>query len=422
MINTHTLRLVTGSLRHRRWPVLLTLLTLTLSLTLILGVQYLRTEVKQTFLSTISGTDLIVGARSGPMNLLLYSVFHIGNPTNNIRWSTYQHVADHDAVDWVVPISLGDSHKGRRVIATNRDFFEHFRYADGQPLRMQAGERFADVYDAVVGSEVAAALNYSPGHEIIIAHGMGSTSFVKHDDEPFTVTGVLRPTGTPLDRAVLIPLEGFEAIHLGWQGGVPRPGRTVGPDRIAEHDLTPNEITAMFVGAERRILTMRLQRELNNYGGEPLTAILPGATLASLWEMLGGFERALLVIAALVLAASLTGLMAVLLTMQSTRTREMAILRAVGASPWTVSFLYVAECMLLVGAAALLSLGIWFGGLHLVAPWLSQLWGIHIGLRPPDAMELLLLGGALGLAFLVSLIPAAIGYRRSLAEGLTPRE
>ena len=414
-------RLAARSLSDRRVPLLLTLLTLTLSLTLVFGVQYLRTEVRDTFMSTVSDTDLIVGARSGPVNLLLYSVFHIGNPTNNIRWTTFQHVAGHDAVDWAVPISLGDSHKGFRVVATSRAFFERFQYGNDRALSFREGEAFGGVYGAVVGQEVARRLDYAIGDSIVIAHGAGSTSFVHHDKQPFVVEGVLEGTGTPLDRVVLIPLEGFEAIHSGWRGGVQLGGQ-LSPEEALARDLTPDEITAMLVGAERRIMTLRLQRELNNYEGEPLTAILPGATLARLWQMLGGFENALLVIAALVLVTSLVGMVGMLLATQSTRTREMAILRSIGATPWGISFMYVLECLFLVGASLLLALLIWFGGLQLVAPWLSGVWGIHIGIRPPGAAEGALSAIVMGLSFLVSLVPAWLGYRRSLAAGLMPRE
>ncbi|MDX1587536.1 MAG: ABC transporter permease [Oleiphilaceae bacterium] len=416
------LKLAAASLRHRRGPVLLTLITLTLSLTLVLGVQYLRSEVKQSFVSTLSGTDLIVGARSGPMNLLLYSVFHIGNPTNNIRWSSYQHVAEQPAVDWVVPMTLGDAHQGYRVIATNRDFFERFRYGNRHSLELASGRAFDDLYEVVLGADVARNLDYEPGDELAIAHGGGSTSFVNHDDKPFRVSGILAPTGTPLDRTLQISLEAFEAIHLGWQSGVPAPGRQVSAEQARERDLTPDSITAMLVGVNRPIMTLRLQRELNNYRGEPLTAILPGATLSELWRLMGSFERALMVITALVLFTSLAGLAAVLLTIQGSRNREMAILRSVGASPATVALLFVSEALLLVALAALLALGLWFGGLALLAPWLSELWGVHIALRPPQALELGLLGGAMGLALLVSLLPAWAAYRRSLSEGLTPRE
>ncbi|MGM0433150.1 MAG: ABC transporter permease [Pseudomonadota bacterium] len=414
-------RLAARSLSHRRVPLLLTLITLILSLTLVFGVQYLRTEVRNTFMSTVSGTDLIVGARSGPVNLLLYSVFHIGNPTNNIRWSTFQHVAGHDAVQWAVPISLGDSHKGFRVVATSRAFFERYRYGDDRALAFGEGEAFRGVYEAVVGQDVARRLGYGKGDSIVVAHGAGSTSFVHHDKQPFTVEGVLRGTGTPLDRVILIPLEGFEAIHAGWRGGV-QVGAQPSPAEALERDLTPEQITAMLVGAERRIMTLRLQRELNNYEGEPLTAILPGATLARLWQMLGGFENALLVISALVLVTSLVGMVGMLLATQSTRTREMAILRSIGATPWGISFMYVLECLLLVGVALVLALLIWFGGLRLVAPWLSELWGIHIGIRPPGGVEAIMGATVMGLSLLVSLVPAWLGYRRSLAAGLTPRE
>lgn len=416
------LRLAAASLRHRRWPVLLTLLTLTLSLTLVLGVQYLRTEVKQTFVSSLSGTDLVVGARSGPMNLLLYSVFHIGNPTNNIRWSTYQEVAGHASVDWVVPISLGDAHQGYRVIATQRNFFERYRYGQNRSLTLAQGHPFEDLFDVVLGSEVARALDYQLGEKVVIAHGAGSTSFSKHEDKPFQVSGILAPTGTPVDRTLQISQEAFEAIHLGWNSGVPSPGRGVSAEQAREQDLTPDAITAMLVGVERPIMTLRLQRELNNYRGEPLTAILPGATLSELWRMMGSFERALMVITALVLFTSLAGLAAVLLTIQSSRNREMAILRSVGATPMTVALLFTSEALLLVALAAAMALGLWFGGLALLAPWLSELWGVHIGLRPPQFLELGLLGGAMGLALLVSLLPAWAAYHRSLSEGLTPRE
>ena len=421
MINAIHARLAARSLNHRRVPLLLILLTLTLSLTLVFGVQYLRTEVKNTFISTVSGTDLIVGARSGPVNLLLYSVFHIGNPTNNIRWSTFQHVAGHDAVEWAVPVSLGDSHKGFRVVATSQAFFERFRYGNDRALAFGEGGAFGNVYEAVVGQDVARRLDYSTEDSIVVAHGAGSTSFVHHDKQPFTIRGVLEGTGTPLDRVVLIPLEGFEAIHAGWQGGTQVRGQ-LSPEEALKRDLTPDQITAMLVGAERRIMALRLQRELNHYAGEPLTAILPGATLARLWQMLDGFENALLVIAALVLVTSLVGMVGMLLATQSTRTREMAILRSIGATPWGISFMYVLECLFLVGASLLLALLIWFGGLQLVAPWLSGVWGIHIGIRPPGAAEGALSAIVMGLSFLVSLVPAWLGYRRSLAAGLMPRE
>ncbi len=95
------------------------------------------------FASTISGTDLIVGARSGSVNLLLYSVFRIGNATNNIRWDSFEHFATNPQVKWAIPISLGDSHRGYRVMGTNDSYFEHYQYGRQQNLELASGRAFA---------------------------------------------------------------------------------------------------------------------------------------------------------------------------------------------------------------------------------------------------------------------------------------
>src|SRR6056297_1413055 len=130
------LTLAMASLWHRKKVLALVCLTLTLSVSLLLGIQYLRTEVKQSFTSTISGTDLIIGARSGQLNLLLYTVFHIGDATNNIRWSTYQGLKQDNRLAWLIPISLGDSYRGYRVVATDQNFLLHFRYGRDLPLEL----------------------------------------------------------------------------------------------------------------------------------------------------------------------------------------------------------------------------------------------------------------------------------------------
>ena len=116
---------------------------------------------------------------------------------------------------WSIPFSLGDSHRGYRVLGTDSQYFEHLRYGDEQPLRFSDGEPFTHPLHAVIGSEVARALEYQVGQEVVLSHGIGSTSFVNHDNLPFTITGVLATTGTPVDRTVHVSLQGIEAIHLG---------------------------------------------------------------------------------------------------------------------------------------------------------------------------------------------------------------
>ena len=410
--------LAMASLWYRRKVLALVTLTLTLSITLLLGVQYLRTEVKQTFTNTISGTDLIVGARSGQLNLLMYTIFHIGDATNNIRWNTYQKLQEDQRIDWLVPLSLGDSYRGHRVVGTSEQFPEYFRYGRDQKPELVEGRWFSDVFEVVLGARVARKHGHQLGDDIILSHGGGRTSFSNHKDTPFTVAGVLAPTGTPVDQAVYVSLEGLEAIHIGWESGVAIPGRTVTPEQALERDLTPDNITAALVGIERKVLTFQVQREINEFREEPLSAILPGVALSELWRIMGQFENALLGITGFVVVTSLIGLIAVLLTLQVQRRQEVAILRATGASPLLIAALHVIECVALAVAACILAVIAGAAGIAGLSPWLLETWGIQIGLRPLNGMEWLIIASVPFAAFVVGLIPALQAWRGSRKQGL----
>ena len=204
---------------NRMATAILTILTVALSVILLLGVERVRTEAKSSFANTISGTDLIVGGRSGQVNLLLYSVFRIGNATNNIDWKSYQEFSQHKAVKWAIPVSLGDSLKGFRVMGTNHSYFEYYRYGSKQPLTFQQGKEFNELFDVVIGADVAIKLDYKIGVQIILAHCISDGAFSRHDNLPFKIVGILAPTGTPVDKTVHVSLEAIEAIHVGWESG-----------------------------------------------------------------------------------------------------------------------------------------------------------------------------------------------------------
>ena len=241
------LTLAGKSLWNRRLTSALVVFAIALSVALLLGVERLRTQARTSFAHTLSGTDLVVGARGGPINLLLYSVFRIGDPTNNVNWSSYRTLTTHPQVAWTIPLSLGDSHRGFRVLGTSRDYFQHYRYGRDQPLRFAEGREFEDVFDAVLGAEVADRLGYRPGQSIVIAHGAGEVSFALHDDKPFRVVGILARTGTPVDQTVHVSLEGIEAIHADWRGGAPIPGMRLSAEQVRQLDLTPKTITAFLL-------------------------------------------------------------------------------------------------------------------------------------------------------------------------------
>ncbi len=420
----HLLRIALRSLNNRRFTALQTIFAIALSITLLLAVERVRTETRASFASTISSTDLIVGARSGSVNLLLYSVFRIGNATNNIRWSSFEHFAQHPKVAWAVPMSLGDSHQGYRVLGTTEDYFTHYQYGRKQHLKMRDGRFFSDLapFEVVLGAEVADALNYKIGQDIVLAHGVASISLVNHDDKPFTTVGILERTGTPVDRTLHIALAGMEAIHIDWQHGAPAYGnRKVSAEQALKMDLQPKEITAMLLGLNSKIATFAVQREINQWRGEPLLAILPGVALQELWSLMGTAEKALFVVSLFVVLTGLIGMLTAILTSLNERRREMAILRSVGARPWHIAGLLILEAFTLALAGITLGVALLYVGIAAAQAPLQSLYGLYLPLSAPTLYEWTLLGAVLLAGVLMGAVPAWRAYRQSLSDGLNIR-
>ena len=392
------------SLVNRKLTAFLTVLSIALSVALLLGVEKTRTSARSSFINSISGTDLIVGARSGSLNLLLYSVFRIGNPTNNISWQTYQQISSSRGVEWAVPISLGDSHKGYRVMGTSADYFKYFSYGQKRSLGFSQGREFQQLFDVVLGSEVAKQLDYQLGDKLVLAHGLASTSFSMHDDRPFQVVGILAPTGTPVDQTLHVSLAAIEAIHLDWQQGVKIPGRNISNEQLEAAQLQPKDITAFMLGLKSRITTFQIQREINNYRPEPLLAILPGVALSELWQMMGILEQTLKLISILVLVAALLGLSAMLLASIREREREIQLLRVIGASPLFLFLLIELEALLISLGSILLGTGLLYLCLIWVGDFLTSEFGLHISanILSPSSATLL------ALILLATLVAAAV--------------
>ncbi|MFN3209894.1 MAG: ABC transporter permease [Roseovarius sp.] len=413
------LRLAFGSLLARALTVSMTVLAIALSVALFLGVEKVRTGAKASFADTISGTDLIVGARSGSVQLLLYSVFRIGNATNNVTWESYRDIADRPEVDWIVPISLGDSHRQFRVMGTTQAFFEHYKYRGGRSLEIGDGHGLNDLYDAVIGAEVAATLGYAVGDPIVVSHGLAS--FTHHDDQPFRVAGIVDRTGTPVDRTVIVSLEAIEAIHVDWQSGAQIPGQSTPVEQIRQMDLAPSAVTAALVGVKSRLQIFGLQRWINTYREEPLLAVLPGVALQELWQIVGVAETALIGVSAMVVVTALLGMMAMIFSSLNERRREMAIWRAMGARPATILGLLVLEAALMAALGALLGLALLYTGLALAQPVVDSAFGLWLPIAPPTGRELATLAAVIVAAALVSLFPALRAYRLSLADGMMVR-
>ena len=468
------LDLALKSLRNRAFSTSLTVGSIALSVALLIGVENVRVGMRESFSNTISQTDLIVGTKGGTIQLLLYSVFGMGAPTENVSWEAYQEWAEHPAVEWTIPYSLGDSHRGFRVIGTTEDFYRHYRYRGGQEIALAEGRANEGLFDVTLGADVSAELGYGLGDEIAVTHGLGEVGFMTHDHMPFTVVGVLAQTFTPVDRAIYVTLEGMEAIH--WEDGAPpvsddghvhdeeaeaeAAGDGHAHDQEAEAEAAPaddghahdeaeaapaddghahaddghahveeisiedvevTQVTSFFVGTTDRRDILQLQRDINDFEDEPMMAVIPGVALNEMWQGLGSAETGLRLVTIFVVLVGLLGMLVSLYTSLNERRREMAILRAVGAGPNRIVALLVLESVCLAGAGALAGLALVYALLSAGQRIVEAQVGLFIPIRPPGLIELIFLGAVVLAGFLMGFVPALKAYRTALHDGLAVR-
>lgn len=423
------------SLKRRKTTAILTLLSITISISLLLCVDIIRTQVKTSFTRTVSGVDLIVGAPSGQLNLLLSSVFNIGTPTKGIDYKSIAALQSNKQVSWLIPLSLGDTHRGFRVVGTTNSFFDHFKYGDMQSLEMAAGSAFTQPLSTVVGADIAKSLGYKVGDKIIISHGLGSVSFNNHDDHPFTISGIVKKTGTPVDKAVYVTLQGLEEAHTGPKHSSTSMLGRKSADKAKEHEhehdehtqehaaynseaFTPESVSVVMLGLKHRVTALQLQYQINQSKNEPLMAILPGMALAELWQIMGNVESLLLGLSGLIVICALIGLATMLLATMRERYQEIAVLRTIGAGPFTLLLLIQIEAMLLTIVSAALSLGLVAGLMSMLKPWLSSTYGLFLSSPLFGQSSIIIILLILGCTYLVSLFPAVAAYRRGLHAGL----
>ncbi len=415
------LSLAYRSLKKRKPTTTLTVLSIALSVALLTGVETIRTSARDSFAGTISQTDLIVGARGGSLQLLLYAVFHLGTATNDIAFATYEHFKNHPAVDWTIPLSLGDSHRGYRVVGTTADFYAHYRFRRDRQIQLVAGRVPEGIFDVALGWDASQDLKYKVGDRITVTHGIAEGKGIfRHDDRPFTVTAILEKTATPVDRSVYVTLDGIEALHLDWGDGAPPiPGEETPASQIKKEDLHVKQITAFLLRTKSRIDTLRLQREVTTFEAEPLQAIIPGVALSELWSTIGYAEDALTVVSVLVTIVGLLGMMVSLYTSLNERRREMSVLRAVGAGPATIMALLVLESGLLSVAGASLGLAITYAVLIAAQPVVENRFGLFLPIQAPTTAAYTYLGAVIVAGLTIGFVPAVKAYRNSLVDGLS---
>ena len=406
-------KLVWASMVSRKGMLGLTVFSIAISMLVLMSVAHLQSQLKDNFQRSVSGVDLIVGSRTSSLNLLLFSIFKIGYPSNNLQYSSLAAIQDNAQVAWAVPISLGDSHNGHTVIGTTDAYFTHLKYADKQPLNFAQGGPFQQTFELVLGAAVAAEHAYTLGQAIILAHGAGKVSFTQHKNHPFTVVGILAPTGTPMDHSVYIPLSSVPLLHHS--------ANTLTSEHNEQPSVSEQSLSAILVGAKSRIAVLSLQRDISQFRAEPLSAIIPGVTLQELWRLMAAVETSLQIISLLVLLAALIGMATMLLASMRERQHELSVLRALGARPWLILLLVEAEALCLSLAGCVVGYILLLAGLQLTAPLLLAEYSLSIAAFPELSMLARYLLSTLLLSAVLAFIPAFSAYRQSLQQGLNFR-
>lgn len=410
------------SILNRKFSAFLTIFSISLSVALLLSVEKIKQASEDGFTQAVSQVDLLVGARTGPINLILYSVFNMGSATNNISWESYQTIKNNPKVNWTIPYSLGDGHRGFRVVATDENFYKYYRFrGQEQPKIIDAGKPALGIWDVVIGSEVQKKLNYKIGEKIVLAHGVTRTEgVVTHDDKPFTITGVFEPTGTAIDQSLYISLYGMEAIHIDWtDGSMPKIENQLPQDKINIEMLKPKMITSFFLRSNARIETLGLQRMINTYENEPLLAVIPGVVLSELWRGLSQIEVVLKIISWLVLIIGIVSMCSSLISNLNERRREMSILRSLGASPSKILNLFLFESLFLTLN------GVFWGALFqfLIFTFskdlLQKQFGFYMQSQFFNANMLIYCLTVIICGLFAGLIPALIARQKSLKDGLS---
>ena len=414
------LSLLLKSMRSRIIPTSLVTISLTASMVLLLSIERIQQGAEEGFNQSISGVDAIIGPRSSSIELVLYTVFHLGRPTNNITTKTVNDVKIRGDISWLVPIALGDSHKGFRVVATEPNYFEHIKYANGQPLVFSKGVAFAELSEAVLGSDVAEKLSYTVGSKIQITHGSVESIGSKHDDFSFVVTGILNKTGTPIDQAIFLDLKGYELLHLGWKSGKKIFNLDdINLSSLPEDALIPKTVTAAFIGLKSKLTLFNFSKNIREYPKEAISAVIPGIALSELWSIVGLVDKGFQLLSWIIIAISLIAMVTLIIASLDNRKQEMTIYRANGASPKFLAMMVLCESLVIgltaiVGAIILVTIVTYFATVQLnlalgISP--SFKW---ISMGEITVFSFILLAGALS-----SLIPAVMVFRKNLHQTLS---
>ena len=424
------------NIRQRLFTSGLTALSLALGVALVVATLVTGAIVKRAFESGAGlGYNMIVGAKGSPLQLVLNSVYLISKPIENISWNTYQDFlpaarrADGTdgrfagSVATAVPICMGDYFRGYRVVGTNADYFDRLAPAGGA-FRFAAGRNLRDdaFFEGVLGATVAETLGLKVGDTFAPTHAADDGPV--HD--PFTVAGILARTGTPVDRGVYVNMEGFylqEGHAKPVAGAEPAP-RSDATGRPVPLPAAQREVTALLVetaapaGMPPELMAMGLHQTINE--GRDAQAAMPVRVIRELFDLfVRPLELVLLLVTALVVLVSAIGILVSMVGSALERSRDVAVMRALGARRTHVLVTVLLEAILLAVGGGLVGWALGHGLVAALGPWITANTGVPVSLLSAAPLaELLLVPFLIAVAILAALLPALAAYRTDVAKWL----
>ena len=427
------------NIRQRPLTSALTAVSLALGVALVVATLVTGALVQRAFESGAGlGYNMIVGAKGSPLQLVLNTVFFISKPIENVGWEFYQEFLPAarraDGVDGkyaastgvAVPTCMGDYYRSFRVVGTNADFFGRLTRGDGEPFRFASGENFRDddFFAGVIGASVADTLGLRVGDQFSPTHGADDGK--EHD--PFKVVGILERTWTPIDRGVFVNMEGFylqdghakplpDGVEA--EGGVVSGGDGPAPLPAAQREVTAILLeTASLPGLPPELTAMGLRTAINE--GSDAQAALPVAEIRQLLDLfVRPLELVLLLVTALVVLVSALGILISMVGSSLERSRDVAIMRALGARRGHVLATVLIEAVLLAVGGGLVGWVIGHAIVAAIGPWIAANAGVRAGFfsAAPEA-EALLVPFLVLLAIAAALLPALAAYRTDVSRWL----
>jgi len=365
-----------------------------------------------------AGYDAVLGARGSQLQLVLNTVFHLETSPGNIPWSMYTDLAGNARVALAIPYAVGDNYKGYRVVGTIPELFTKFQYRSGRSMTLEPGGRFFEVdsHDAVIGSYAARKLGLHVGDRFRPYHGLAVDPKTQHRDE-FTVAGILRPTNSPSDRVIWIPIEGIYRMSghvLRGTGQIyrPSPGQEIPP----EH----REVSAVMLKFTDPAFGFVLDQQINKQGKTATLAWPIARVMAELFDRIGWMSRILTMVAYLVVVVAAGSILASLYNTMNERRREFAILRALGARRTTVFGVILLEACTITALGALVGFVVYGGILAAAFVVIREQTGVVLDAFRWDPALWITPLAIIALGAIAGLAPALKAYRTDVATSLAP--